>query len=118
ALPIFGRMRGASVRPDPAAGGQPPDQDLSDPEVGDEPHRTEAARLVPSEPRTQRAGASPADIARIPLRVHDQRGREGESHARPGRGWPESHRREPKAGAWTDRPRDAGARPARVQRPE
>src|SRR5713226_413653 len=57
------RMRGASVRPDATAGRTHPGQDLSDPEVGDEPHRTEAARLVPREPRAPRARPSPADPA-------------------------------------------------------
>src|SRR5438445_120239 len=80
----------------------------------DEPRRTDAARLDPSAPRTQGAGACPADIAPIPLRVHDQRRRESESHARPRNGPPESARREPEAGPRTDRPGDAGARPARM----
>src|SRR5437667_199426 len=74
------RVRGASVHPDPRAGRWPLGQDLEDPEVGDESHRTEAARLVPREPRAPGARPSPADIARITLRVHDQGGREGESH--------------------------------------
>ena len=112
------RVRGASVHPDPRAGRWPLGQDLEDPEVGDESHRTEAARLVPREPRAPGARPSPADIARITLRVHDQGGREGESHERPGDGRPESPRREPEAHARPDGPRYASSRSARVQRPQ
>src|SRR5213594_1035001 len=69
-------------------------------------------------PTQRRVRSLLANIARIALRVHDQRGREGESHKRPWSGRSEGPRREPKAGAWTDGAGDAGSRPARVQRPQ
>src|SRR3989449_4697973 len=43
--------------------------------------RSETPRFVPREPRAARTCPPPADAARIPLRLHDQRGRQGESHA-------------------------------------
>src|SRR5439155_25874998 len=108
------RVRGAPVPPDPTAGRRPPRQDRSDPEVGKEPDRTEAPRLVPCEPRAPGARPSPADPARILLRLHDQGGRPSGSHERPGDGRTESPRREPEAHARPDAPRYASSRSARV----
>src|SRR5947208_13171230 len=108
------RVRGAPVRPDPTAGRGPPGQDRSDPEVVKEPHRTEAPRLVPREPRAPRARPSPADPARILLRLHDQGGRPSGSHERPGDGRPESPRREPEAHPRPDGPRYADRKSTRL----
>src|SRR3989449_3059817 len=111
------RMRWPLVHPDRSEGGVGPGQDFSDPEVDTEPDRSEAPGLVPREPRAARACPPPSDAARMPLRLHDQRGREGESHADPGHRRPEGPRRDPEADARSDRSGHAGARPARVQRP-